>query len=202
MRPAGNRGVVRLPGTRGELRALRPARRRAVRCGSVADLASADQPPEARLAAVFERLLRLTGDPRRAWSRRSCEAADGVTADGEFGLFAQTARELGRFYPGDPGVLAALLMNRIVLHPNDAIFLPAGNLHAYLRGGGVEVMANSDNVMRGGLTPKHIDVDELLSVLDFTPGFRRADRADRGRAGTVALLGAGAGVRPLADRFG
>ena len=62
-------------------------------------------------------------------------------------------------------------MNRIVLHPNDAIFLPAGNLHAYLRGGGVEVMANSDNVMRGGLTPKHIDVDELLSVLDFTPGF-------------------------------
>ena len=136
----------------------------------VADLASADQPPEARLSAVFERLLRLTGDPDGVVAEVQ-RGADGVTADGEFGLFVQTARELGRFYPGDPGVLAALLMNRIVLHPNDAIFLPAGNLHAYLRGGGVEVMANSDNVMRGGLTPKHIDVDELLSVLDFTPGF-------------------------------
>ena len=62
-------------------------------------------------------------------------------------------------------------MNRIHLHPNEAMFLPAGNLHAYLSGGGVEIMANSDNVMRGGLTPKHIDVAELLRVVDFTPGF-------------------------------
>ena len=68
-------------------------------------------------------------------------------------------------------MLAALLMNRIHLHPNEAVFLPAGNLHAYLSGGGVEIMANSDNVMRGGLTPKHIDVAELLRVVDFTPGF-------------------------------
>ena len=136
----------------------------------VADLASADLAPEQRLASVFERLLRLTGDPEGVVSE-VVRAADGVLADGESGLFARTACELGHFYPGDPGVLAALLMNRIELHANDAIFLPAGNLHAYLRGGGVEVMANSDNVMRGGLTPKHIDVDELLSVLDFTPGF-------------------------------
>ena len=65
---------------------------------------------------------------------------------------------------------AALLMNRITLHRHDAIFLAAGKLHAYLRGGGVEIMANSDNVMRGGLTPKFINVDELLKVLDFRPG--------------------------------
>ncbi len=136
----------------------------------VADLASPELAPEERLTSVFERLLRLTGDPDGVVAE-VVRGADAVTADGEFGLFARTARELGHFYPGDPGVLAALLMNRIVLHPNDAIYLPAGNLHAYLRGGGVEVMANSDNVMRGGLTPKHIDVDELLSVLDFTPGF-------------------------------
>jgi mannose-6-phosphate isomerase len=49
--------------------------------------------------------------------------------------------------------------------------MPAGNLHAYLSGGGVEIMANSDNVMRGGLTPKYVNVDELLAILDFTPGF-------------------------------
>jgi mannose-6-phosphate isomerase len=68
-------------------------------------------------------------------------------------------------------VLAALLMNRMTLMPNEALYLPAGNLHAYLSGGGVEIMANSDNVLRGGLTPKHIDVDELLRVVDFAPGF-------------------------------
>jgi mannose-6-phosphate isomerase len=77
--------------------------------------------------------------------------------------------ELGERYPGDAGVLAALLLNRVTLGPGEAIFLPAGNLHAYLRGIGLEVMANSDNVLRGGLTPKHVDVPELLRVLDFTP---------------------------------
>jgi mannose-6-phosphate isomerase len=61
------------------------------------------------------------------------------------------------------------LLNRITLAPGEAIFVPAGNLHTYLRGFGVEVMANSDNVLRGGLTPKHVDVPELLRVLDFAP---------------------------------
>ena len=62
-----------------------------------------------------------------------------------------------------------MLLNRITLAPGEAIYLPAGNLHNYLHGVGVEVMANSDNVLRGGLTPKHVDVPELLRVLDFTP---------------------------------
>jgi mannose-6-phosphate isomerase len=87
----------------------------------------------------------------------------------EFAAEAKTVLELGERYPGDAGVLAALLLNRINLSPGEAIFLPAGNLHAYMRGFGVEVMANSDNVLRGGLTPKHVDVPELLRVLDFTP---------------------------------
>jgi mannose-6-phosphate isomerase len=86
-----------------------------------------------------------------------------------FAAEAKTALELGERYPGDAGVLAALLLNRISLQPGDGIYLPAGNLHAYLHGIGVEVMANSDNVLRGGLTPKHVDVPELLRVLDFTP---------------------------------
>ncbi len=87
----------------------------------------------------------------------------------DFAAEAKTVLELGERYPGDAGVLAAMLLNRITLAPGEAIYLPAGNLHAYLSGIGFEVMANSDNVLRGGLTPKHVDVPELLRVLDFSP---------------------------------
>ena len=87
----------------------------------------------------------------------------------KFAAEAKTVLELGERYPGDAGVLASLLLNRLSLKPGEAIYMPAGNLHAYLHGVGVEVMANSDNVLRGGLTPKHVDVPELLRVLDFTP---------------------------------
>jgi mannose-6-phosphate isomerase len=79
------------------------------------------------------------------------------------------ALELSERYPGDAGVLAALLLNLAVIQPGEALYLPAGNLHAYLTGAGVELMANSDNVLRGGLTSKHVDVAELLRVLDFRP---------------------------------
>ncbi|MCT1364506.1 MULTISPECIES: mannose-6-phosphate isomerase, class I [unclassified Microbacterium] len=72
--------------------------------------------------------------------------------------------------PGDPGVVVALLMNHLVLRRGEGVFLRAGLLHAYLSGLGVEIMAASDNVLRGGLTPKRIDVPELLAVLDTTPG--------------------------------
>lgn len=75
---------------------------------------------------------------------------------------------LGELYPGDIGVVVALLLNLVRLKPGQAIYLPAGNLHAYLEGLGVEIMASSDNVLRGGLTPKHVDVPELLRVLDFS----------------------------------
>ncbi len=101
----------------------------------------------------------------------------------EFAAEAKTVLELGERYPGDAGVLAALLLNRITLAPGEGIFLPAGNLHAYLRGVGVEVMANSDNVLRGGLTPKHVDVPELLRVLDFTPTTEAQLRAPTRREG-------------------
>jgi len=83
--------------------------------------------------------------------------------------FCRTAVELASRRPDDPGVVAALLMNRIRLSPGETIYLAAGNLHAYLRGTGVEIMANSDNVLRGGLTGKHVDVAELGRVLDFSP---------------------------------
>jgi len=80
---------------------------------------------------------------------------------------AALAADLAASYPDDPGVLVALLLNHVRLAPGEAIWMPAGNLHAYLRGTGVELMAASDNVLRGGLTPKHVDVDELLNVLVF-----------------------------------
>jgi mannose-6-phosphate isomerase len=90
--------------------------------------------------------------------------------------------ELAHRHPGDPGCLAPLLLHVLHLAPDDAVHLPAGNLHAYLAGAGVELMAASDNVLRGGLTVKHIDVDELLHVLRFEPGLpappARRHRAD------------------------
>ncbi|MDR2618986.1 MAG: mannose-6-phosphate isomerase, class I [Treponema sp.] len=72
-------------------------------------------------------------------------------------------------YPGDPGIIAPLYLNLIDLEPQEAVFLPAGVLHAYVYGLGVELMADSDNVLRGGLTSKHIDKDELFRVLKFSP---------------------------------
>ena len=101
----------------------------------------------------------------------------------EFAREAKTALQLGELYPGDAGVLAALLLNRITLAAGEGIYLPAGNLHAYLHGVGFEVMANSDNVLRGGLTPKHVDVPELLRVLDFTPTDESALRPRSTREG-------------------
>lgn len=70
-------------------------------------------------------------------------------------------------YPGDIGVFSPLILNLACLKPGQAMFLPAGELHAYLDGVGIELMANSDNVLRGGLTPKHVDVPELLRVVSF-----------------------------------
>ena len=74
---------------------------------------------------------------------------------------------LNREYPGDIGVLSPLYLNLLKLNPGEAVYLPACELHAYLSGSGLEIMANSDNVLRGGLTQKHIDKTELTNVLSF-----------------------------------
>jgi len=80
-----------------------------------------------------------------------------------------TVAELAAHHPGDPGVLVALLLHRVRLEPGEGLWLPAGNLHAYLSGTGVELMAASDNVLRGGLTTKHVDVAGLQRVVDVRP---------------------------------
>ncbi|MCL2454403.1 MAG: mannose-6-phosphate isomerase, class I [Micrococcales bacterium] len=78
-----------------------------------------------------------------------------------------TVVRLHEEYPGDPGVVSSLLLNPVSLRPGEALFVPAGGLHAYLSGVGVEIMANSDNVLRAGLTSKHVDVAEVLRNVDY-----------------------------------
>ena len=88
----------------------------------------------------------------------------------EFAGELDLIRRLAVDFPGDRGIGVALLMNLVVLRRGEGLFVPAGVLHAYQAGLGVEIMAASDNVLRGGLTPKHVDVGELVRVLDPTPG--------------------------------
>jgi mannose-6-phosphate isomerase len=88
--------------------------------------------------------------------------------DPEFINTYRWAATLAESYPGDAGVVISLMCNHLKLAPGEAMFLPAGNLHAYLAGAGVEVMASSDNVLRAGLTTKHVDLAALIEVVDFT----------------------------------
>lgn len=89
---------------------------------------------------------------------------------GPFEAECAWAQRLATQYPGDRGVLSALLLNLVHLNPGEGIYLGAGQLHAYLSGVGIELMASSDNVLRGGLTTKHVDVPELMKVLTVTDG--------------------------------
>ena len=95
--------------------------------------------------------------------------AAATTYSGAQAGLADWIGRLNSLYERDIGIAITLLLNHVVLAPGEALFLKAGNLHAYLCGMGVEVMANSDNVLRAGFTGKHIDIPELLSITDFTP---------------------------------
>lgn len=138
------------------------------------------QPDEQGLRALFTTLITL---PQTALDLLLPQVLDAcvlhIKEHGDFDLECRTVLELGEAYPGDAGVLAALLLNRIVLHPGEAIYLSAGNLHSYLHGTGIEILANSDNVLRCGLTPKHVDVPELLRVLDFACGDMPVHRGEQ-----------------------
>ncbi len=96
-------------------------------------------------------------------------AVRAADAASPFRAAFETVGILAAHYPGDPGIVISLLLNHVTLRRGEALYLPAGNMHAYLRGLGIELMAESDNVLRGGLTPKHIDIEELVDVLDFSP---------------------------------
>jgi mannose-6-phosphate isomerase len=118
--------------------------------------------PEAALREAVVGLLSLP-EPARAVLVADVVSAAQVASDPAYALIGDLATR----YPGDVGVVVALLLNRVTLQPDEAVWMPAGNLHSYLRGLGVEIMAASDNVLRGGLTPKYVNVPELLRVLRF-----------------------------------
>jgi mannose-6-phosphate isomerase len=121
----------------------------------LADIALAAQGAEERSHLEHKPSTRLTLD-------RTSVEREAVR------VFAQT-NALAARYPDDPGVLVTLLLNHVVLAPGEAMFLGPGVVHAYTSGFGIEIMAASDNVVRAGLTPKHVDVDELLHIASFTP---------------------------------
>ena len=115
-----------------------------------------------KLRRFFQALMSLDGDLKGtvlkeglAWCGRQDDDA------------CRWVLKLNNKYPGDIGILSPLYLNTVCLQPGEALYLPAGELHAYLQGFGVELMANSDNVLRGGLTPKHMDMTELMKTLTF-----------------------------------
>jgi mannose-6-phosphate isomerase len=124
------------------------------------------------LRAVIPQLIALSPEHRGALVDAVAAAGARFVAahDPEFINTYRWAASLAEAYPGDPGVVISLMCNHLKLAPGEAVFLPAGNLHAYLSGAGVEVMASSDNVLRGGLTRKHVDLAALIEVLDFSDG--------------------------------
>jgi mannose-6-phosphate isomerase len=137
----------------------------------------------AALAEVFLDVLSLHGERARLSDLVCAAAMQKKAFPGELGEFARTALELDEVFPADPGILAALLMNRVTLRPGEAMYVPAGQMHAHLSGTGVEIMANSDNVIRGGLTDKHLDVSELVKVVDFEATLPKVTRPVTIRAG-------------------
>jgi mannose-6-phosphate isomerase len=157
-----------------------------------------DSDTHAALRAALTRLLTLPAPDR---CRMIEEFVREWSGGGGRGPHAEIVTDLAARYPGDPGAVAALLLNRVTLWPGQALFLPAGNMHAYLQGTAVEVMASSDNVLRAGLTAKHVDAPELLDVVDFSvlpipyaqPGFLDGRREFRPAAPEFALHEIGPG---------
>ena len=122
------------------------------------------KPNEDGMKAFFSALMTMEVSRQRRAVEQAVEFAARRT--GQADVWDWTLR-LNEKYPGDIGVLSPFILNLLRLEPGEAMLLHAGQLHAYLDGLGIELMANSDNVLRGGLTPKHVDVPELLRVLDF-----------------------------------
>ena len=141
---------------------------------------------DAPLAGSLRQMLDSDPDPVRsvvarlldAGTRPSAEEVDELAAACRHRLERGshdpkadgTVVQLAEAYPGDPGVVMSLLLNRVTLEPGDAMFVPAGAVHAYLQGVAVEIQSSSDNVLRAGLTPKHLATAELLATIDCTPG--------------------------------
>lgn len=127
---------------------------RSIGASRLADVVSAEG-PGAAMRGLY------VGDIDPHATLEACRSADGPEA--------RWVRDLAARYPGDPSVAVTLLLNHVVLQPGEAIHLTAGNLHGYLHGSGIELMRASDNVVRGGLTRKLVDIARLLEIVDPTP---------------------------------
>ncbi|WP_210506477.1 mannose-6-phosphate isomerase, class I [Naasia sp. SYSU D00057] len=138
--------------------------------------------PDAALRRVLEFAFE-GGDEARATMDAVIRAAGRAPSSTSYAREYATLHELAELHPGDPGILVALLMNRVSLPQGQALYLPSGNIHAYLRGLAIEIMAASDNVLRGGLTGKHVDTAELQKVVRFEPVPAPLLRAEGGRTG-------------------
>lgn len=146
--------------------------------GEAADLLSGSGVPELdRIAGDLrgpgpaDRLVRDAFRALLALPGPAVEQASGTLAERSEGPEAihRIVSRLLECFPGDVGVLAAMLLNPVALAPGQALFVGAGTVHCYVAGLGLEIMAASDNVLRAGLTTKHVDLPELMSIVDFTP---------------------------------
>ncbi|MET7637595.1 mannose-6-phosphate isomerase, class I [Streptomyces sp. NPDC005438] len=129
------------------------------------------RPEEGALREVLTAVLGADREQMAATVHHTAEAAGELAArGGEWAADYDCYARIAQHHPGDPGLVAAMLLHHVVLAPGEALHLDAGVPHAYVSGLGLEIMANSDNVLRCGLTPKHVDVPELLRIVRFTPG--------------------------------
>ena len=176
-------GEFLVPGNTG-ISASTPAAPDSLRSGMTPLLiALENQDSAAALKQFLTALFALAPDSRKqlgeyilaAGLERLAAARQAHTANaaGEFSGLSPAIWEtmicLAELYPDDPAIISPLYLHLFQLRPGEAVFLPAGTLHAYIYGFGVELMANSDNVLRGGLTSKYVDAEELIKILDFTP---------------------------------
>jgi mannose-6-phosphate isomerase len=158
-----------LRGFFGELFALSPELRKTL---TEFILSADDLYPHRPLSLLKQTCLSSNSDPQRGSQHANLNQEtqlDAVLSPVAPLPEWQLMRQFARLYPCDPAIIAPLYLNVFHLEPGEAVFLKAGLLHAYIHGFAVELMANSDNVLRGGLTPKHIDIPELMKVLDFNP---------------------------------
>jgi mannose-6-phosphate isomerase len=142
---------------------------RALAVSGLAPLATelANAPDQAALSVALATILTWPAAVRGALVGDVVAACERIAArGGEYAAACAATARLAGEHPGDLGIVASLLLRHAVLRPGEAVFLPAGGLHAYLHGAGVELLANSDNVVRAGLTAKHVDVPELLKLTD------------------------------------
>jgi len=119
-----------------------------------------------------------------------------ISAGSQYQVADQTAFDLAMQYPGDVGALSSYLLNRVTLLPGEALFMDDGEVHAYLKGLGIEIMANSDNVLRAGLTTKHVDVPALIECMSFHP--KMPMRPEQHLSGSYSQ---GVSFRPPSNEF-